>query len=182
MLFEIEHFLFSDTINNNIKFGKEDTSDKAVIDASTIEGDVDALEDRVSGFASQNISNVIDTSTIAGKLLADRLGEGNYTDAKSTVKGQMEILSAEFVDANGNPKIPTWAASSARAVSRLMAFKGVTGTAATAAMAQAIIEASLPIAQQDAKFFQTITLENLDNKQESILILQTLYLKWNTLT
>ena len=146
-----------------------EVSDKAVIDASTIEGDVDALEDRVSGFASQNISNVIDTSTIAGKLLADRLGEGNYTDAKSTVKGQMEILSAEFVDANGNPKIPTWAASSARAVSRLMAFKGVTGTAATAAMAQAIIEASLPIAQQDAKFFQTITLENLDNKQESII-------------
>lgn len=146
-----------------------EVSDKAVIDASTIEGDVDALENRVSGFASQNISNVIDTSTIAGKLLADRLGEGNYTDAKSTVKGQMEILSAEFVDANGNPKIPTWAASSARAVSRLMAFKGVTGTAATAAMAQAIIEASLPIAQQDAKFFQTITLENLDNKQESII-------------
>ena len=40
-----------------------EVSDKAVIDASTIEGDVDALEDRVSGFASQNISNVIDTST-----------------------------------------------------------------------------------------------------------------------
>ena len=146
-----------------------EVSDKAIVDASTIEGDVDALEARVSGFANQNISNVIDTSTIAGKLLAERLGEGNYTDAKSTVKGQMDILSAEFVDANGNPKIPTWAAGSARAVSRMMAFKGVTGTAATAAMAQAIIEASLPLAQQDAKFFQTVTLENLDNRQESII-------------
>ena len=29
-----EPFLFSDTINNNIKFGKEDTSDKAVIEAA----------------------------------------------------------------------------------------------------------------------------------------------------
>jgi len=146
-----------------------EVSDEAIIDASEIEGDVDALEERVSGFASQNISNVIDTSTIAGKLLAEKLGEGNYTDAKATVKGQMDILSAEFVDANGNPKIPTWAAGSARAVSRIMAFNGVTGTAATAAMAQAIIEASLPIAQADAKFFQTVTLENLDNKQQSII-------------
>jgi len=146
-----------------------EVSDEAIIDASEIEGDVDALEERVSGFANQNISNVIDTSTIAGKLLAEKLGEGNYTDAKATVKGQMDILSAEFVDANGNPKIPTWAAGSARAVSRMMAFKGVTGTAATAAMAQAIIEASLPIAQADAKFFQTVTLENLDNKQQSII-------------
>lgn len=146
-----------------------EVSDEAIIDASEIEGDVDALEERVSGFANQNISNVIDTSTIAGKLLAEKLGEGNYTDAKATVKGQMDILSGEFVDANGNPKIPTWAAGSARAVSRMMAFKGVTGTAATAAMAQAIMEASLPIAQADAKFFQTVTLENLDNKQQSII-------------
>lgn len=143
--------------------------DEAIVDADGIVVDVDDVESRVSGFATQNISKVIDTSTIAGKLLAEQLGEGNYTDSKATVKGQMDILSKEFVDANGNPKIPTWAAGSARAVSRMMAFKGVTGTAGTAAMAQAIIEASLPIAQQDAKFYQTVTLENLDNKQESII-------------
>lgn len=146
-----------------------EVSDKAVINVDDVVVDVDDVESRVSGFATQNISKVIDTSTIAGKMLAEKLGEGNYTDSKSTVKGQMDILSKEFIDANGNPKIPTWAASSARAVSRMMAFKGVTGTAGTAAMAQAIIEASLPIAQQDAKFYQTVTLENLDNKQESII-------------
>lgn len=143
--------------------------DEAIVDADGIVVDVDDIESRVSGFATQNISKVIDTSTIAGKILAEQLGEGNYTDSKSTVKGQMDILSKEFVDANGNPKIPTWAAGSARAVSRMMAFKGVTGTAGTAAMAQAIMEASLPIAQADAKFYQTVTLENLDNKQESII-------------
>ena len=143
--------------------------DEAIVDADGIVVDVDDVESRVSGFATQNISKVIDTSTIAGKLLAEQLGEGNYTDSKATVKGQMDILSKEFVDANGNPKIPTWAAGSARAVSRMMAFKGVTGTAGTAAMAQAIIEASLPIAETDAKFYQTVTLENLNNKQESII-------------
>lgn len=143
--------------------------DDAIIDASDIEADIDDIESRVSGFANQNISKVIDTSTIAGKMLAEQLGEGNYTDSKATVKGQMDILSKEFVDANGNPKIPTWCAGLARQVSRTMAFKGITGTAGVAAMAQACMEASLPIAQQDAKFYQTVTLENLSNKQESTI-------------
>lgn len=143
--------------------------DDAIIDASDIEADVDDIESRVSGFATQNISKVIDTSTIAGKMLAETLGEGNYTDSKATVKGQMDILSKEFIDANGNPKIPTWCAGLARQVSRTMAFKGITGTAGVAAMAQACMEASLPIAQSDAKFYQTVTLENLSNKQESTI-------------
>lgn len=121
-------------------------------------------------YARQDISNVIDTSTVSGKLLAQALGEGNYLDAKATLKGQLDILSKEFVDpATGETKIPTWAAGAARAVSRIAAFKGVTGTAATAAMAQAIMEASLPIAQQDAQFFQTVTIKNLDNKQQQTI-------------
>lgn len=123
----------------------------------------------LNDYASQNMSNIIDTSTIAGKMLADQLGEGNYTDSKATVKGQLDILQAEFQDANGNPKIPSWAAATARSVARISAFKGVTGTAAIAAMSQALMEASLPIASQDAQFFQTLTIKNLDNKQQSII-------------
>jgi hypothetical protein len=116
---------------------------------------------------TQSISTVIDTSTVSGKLLAQELGEGNYTDAKATVQGQLEILSKQFTDpATGEPKIPSWAAGVARNVSRVAAFKGMTGTAATAAMSQAIMEASLPIAQQDAQFFQTATMQNLDNRQQ----------------
>lgn len=120
--------------------------------------------------ALQNISNVIDTSTVAGKLLAQSLGEGNYTDTKSTVQGQMELLSKQFIDpVTGEPKIPSWAAGIARNVSRIAAFKGMTGTAATAAMSTAIMEASLPIAQQDAQFFQTVTLQNLNNRQQTTI-------------
>jgi len=120
--------------------------------------------------AQQNIANIIDTSTMAGKLLAEQLGEGNYTDAKATLKGQLDILQNEFVDpATGQPKIPAWAAGTARNVSRIAAFKGMTGTAATAAMAQALMEASIPVAQQDAAFFQTVTLKNLDNRQEQTI-------------
>lgn len=119
--------------------------------------------------ATQNISNIIDTSTPSGKALAEALGEGNYTDSKATLKGQLDILQSEFQDANGNPKIPAWAAGAARNVSKIAAFKGMTGTAATAAMAQAIMEASIPVAQQDAQFFQTVTLQNLSNRQASTI-------------
>ena len=134
------------------------------------DGTTNYLGDALANYASQNISNVIDTSTVSGKLLAEQLGEGNYTDSKATITGQLDILAAQFVDATtGEPKIPTWAAGTARTVSRIAAFKGVTGTAATAAMAQAIMEATIPIAESEAGFFRTITLQNLDNKQQSTI-------------
>lgn len=123
----------------------------------------------LNDYASQNISNIIDTSTAAGKLLAQKLGEGNYTDSKSTILGQMEIISAEFKDSSGNPVIPPWAQEMSRSVNRTMAFSGVTGSAGTAAMANAIMEATLGIAEKEASFFQTLTVKNLDNRQQSII-------------
>lgn len=153
------------TVSNNAQID----ADKLTIDTDKVAAGEGALGNALNQSAQQNISNIIDTSTLAGKILAQQLGEGNYTDSKATIKGQLDILSAEFVDANGDPKIPTWAAGTARNVSKIAAFSGMTGTAATAAMAQAIMEASLPIAQQDAAFFQTLTVKNLDNRQQSVI-------------
>lgn len=134
------------------------------------DGTVNELGQKLKEYASQNMSNVIDTSTAAGKLLAQQLGDGNYVDSKATLQGQLELLQAQFVDpATGEPKIPSWAAATARNVSKIAAFSGMTGTAATAAMSQAIMEASLPIAQADSQFFQTLTVKNLDNKQQSTI-------------
>lgn len=152
----------------------------AIVDAATVDmqgagtgfntdGSTNFLGQALNRTATQNISQIIDTSTVAGKLLAQSLGEGNYTDAKSTLQGQMEMLSSQFVNAQGEPTIPSWAAGIARNVSRIAAFKGMTGTAATAAMSQAIMEASIPIAQADAQFFQTTTLKNLDNRQQTTI-------------
>ena len=147
-----------------------DDSEVAQADIEAIAAGQTALGESLDAFASQNIAQVIDTSTVSGKLLAQQLGEGNYTDYKATVQGQMQILSDQFVDpVTGEPTIPTWAAGVTRNVSRIAAFKGVTGTAATSAMAQAIVEASLPIAQADASFFQTVTLQNLNNRQQSTI-------------
>lgn len=123
----------------------------------------------LNDWASQDITRMVDTSTAAGKLLADKLGEGNYTDTKATILGQMDILSSEFKNSNGDPVIPPWAQGTYRNVQRTISFSGMTGSAATAAAANAIMEATLPVAKDEAAFFQTLTMENLNNRQESIL-------------
>lgn len=155
-------------------------SDKAIIKAEqadmkglatgvNADGSTNYTGQALQEYASQNISNIIDTSTPAGKALAQALGEGGYTDSKATLKGQLDILQAEFVAPDGSPKIPIWAQGVARSVAKIAAFGGMTGTAATSAMANALMEASLPVAQADASFFQTITLKNLDNRQMATL-------------
>ena len=174
----------ADQVANNLADAATmETNENAIVDPEGIvldqqglatgineDGSVNETGLALNSFAHQNISNVIDTSTVAGKLLAQSLGEGNYLDSKATVKGQLEILTGEFVDpVTGEPKIPTWAAGIARNVSRSIAFKGMTGTAATGALAQAMIEATLPIAQADSQFYQTLTVKNLDNKQQMII-------------
>ena len=153
-----------------------------LVDADTITADMEGLATgrnadgsinytgmALNDAATLNISRLIDTSTAAGKLLASTLGEGNYTDAKATILGQMDIISKEFKDSNGNPKIPVWGQSVAREINRTIAFTGVTGTAAQAAVANAMMEATLGIAESEAKFFQTVTLENLSNRQQAII-------------
>ena len=133
------------------------------------DGTTSVVGNALNDFATQDISTIIDTSTVAGKLLAQKLGEGNYTDSKATILGQMEIISAEFKNSKGEPIIPPWAQSLSRDVSRTMAFSGITGTAQTAAMSNAIMEAVLGVAEKEASFFQTITIKNLDNKQQAII-------------
>lgn len=128
-----------------------------------------ALGQALGKYATQSLSTIIDTSTPSGRALAEQLGEGNYVDAKATVAGQLQLLQAQFTGPNGEPVIPAWAQGAARNVSKIAAFSGMSGTAATAAMSQAIMEASLPIAQSDAQFFQTLTIQNLNNKQQSTI-------------
>ena len=130
-------------------------SDGALIDADDVQIDIDS---HARG------------ETELGKALLEHAEQDlNTVDAKATVKGQLAELQADFTGPNGDPIIPNWAQGAAREISKIAAFSGMTGSAATAAMSQAIMEASLPIATEDARFFQTLTLENLSNKQQSIL-------------
>ena len=130
--------------------------------------------------ALQATSQILDTSTVSGKLLAQELGEGNYIDSKATIQGQIDIISKSFIGPNGEPRIPTWAAPIHRELSRTMTFKGMTGTAATAAMSQAIMEATIGIAEKEANFFQTVTMKNLDNRQQQVINKATVLAQFDT--
>ena len=168
----------SDKLKDNTKVdaAEGDLDSDNIVDADSIQIDVLAesqgtgvLGNALNDFATQNISTIIDTSTISGKLLAQRLGEGNYTDHKATTLGQMEIISKEFTDSKGNPKVPNWAQGTLRDVRKSIAFSGISGTAAIAAYSNAIMEATLGVASSEAAFFQSLTVKNLDNRQQSII-------------
>lgn len=174
---------FNDVANNDMQSAQGSINQNDLVDqnagqidtqgvatGTNADGSVNYTGLALKKYASQNIANIIDTSTAAGKALAAQLGEGNYTDSKATLKGQLDILQSEFTDpVTGEAKIPTWASATARNVSKIAAFSGMSGTAATAAMSQALMEASIPIAQADSQFFQTVTMQNLSNKQQSII-------------
>lgn len=174
---------YNQVANEDMEAAKGQVSDGALIEGDEIaqhdiqgaatgvnaDGSVNQLGQALNKYAKVNMSNIIDTSTAEGKMLAEQLGDGNYVDSKATLQGQLELLQKQFVDANGNPTIPSWASGAARNVSKIAAFSGMTGTAATAALSTALMEASLPIAQADAQFFQTLTIQNLNNKQQSTI-------------
>jgi len=160
------------TVSDNALITGDNIAQHDMVGMSTgvnADGSINPTGQALQQFASVNLSNVIDTSTASGKALAEQLGVNGYVDSKATVQGQLDLLQAQFSDENGNPKIPTWAAGTARNVSKIAAFSGMTGTAATAAMATALMESSVSIAQSDATFFQTLTVQNLTNQQQQVI-------------
>lgn len=149
-----------------------DPTTNNLVNTDELQIDMDAAENNsaYSDFASQNISTVIDTTTIAGKMAADNLGQFNYTDAKQTVQGQLGILMKDFVDGEGNPKIPAYASGLANSLKATLNIRTQDmGPAMTEKLGLAIMQSMLPIAQQDAQIFNSIAMKGLDNKQQSII-------------
>ncbi len=81
--------------------------------------------------------------------------------ASSTVAYQMEKLMKQFDDGT-----PPWAAGALRKANAAMAARGLAGSSmASAAIVQAAMEASIPIAQSDAATFAAMDMENVRNEQ-----------------
>ena len=133
------------------------------------DGTVNYTGEALNDYATQKFGSVVDTSTVDGKLLAQALGEGNYLDSKATILGQMDIISQQFVDNNGNPKIPSWAQGVYGSITTNMAFSGLSGSQKIGLLSKGLMEASLSVAKDEAAFFQTLTTKNLDNKQAQII-------------
>ena len=143
----------------------------AVATGVNADGTTNHLGVALNEFASIDLSNMIDTTTVQGKLLAQKyLDEGKtILDAKTSVQWWMKNLSAEFKDANGQPTIPVWAQAMHRDAMKSISFNGISGSAATATMANAIMESMLTVADKEASFYQKMTEVNLNNKQEAII-------------
>lgn len=147
---------------------------------TNVDGSTNEVGQAFNKVFTQSFTDIVDTSTVSGKLLAQSLGEGNYTDAKTQITYWMDTLSKDFVDpVTGQAKIPTWAAGALKGVNRMIAFKGVTGTAAMGAVAAATMEAIIPIASEQSKFFQTLTVKNLDAKNTQAINTANILSKMN---
>lgn len=180
-----------DTLNKNTSAATATFSNQSKVDVDKLDmgglatgtnadGSTNSVGKAFNTAYTQNLSTIVDTSTVSGKILAQTLGEGNFTDAKTQITYWMDTLSKDFVDPiTGQAKIPTWAAGSLKGVNRMIAFKGVSGTAAISAVAAATMEAIIPIAQEESRFFQTLTVKNLDIKNTQALNTANILSKMN---
>ena len=92
--------------------------------------------------------------------------EMSQVPVEATVQGQLENLMAQFADG----KTPAYAAGAIRNAQAMMAQRGLSASSmAGAAIMQAAMESSIPIAAQDAQVFREINLSNINNKQKVAL-------------
>jgi|TARA_R100001480_G_scaffold25640_2_gene35941 hypothetical protein len=91
---------------------------------------------------------------------------------EATVQGQLANISNAINTAvdEGKP-IPAFASGAKRLVDAAMQQRGLgSSSIAAEALAQGIIEASVPIAQQDAQFYQQAIFQNLNNRQQAAVL------------
>ena len=85
-------------------------------------------------------------------------------DPRATVQGQLALLQDHFADG----QTPIWAQGAMKQASALMAQRGLgSSTMAAEALTNALMQSTIPIAQQDASFYQSVTMQNLVNEQEA---------------
>ena len=93
--------------------------------------------------------------------------ETEELDEKASVQYQISQLFQSLEDGKS---LPAWASPAVRAVSGIMAQRGLGASSmASAAITQAIYESGIPIAKADADKFAAIQIQNLNNKQQATL-------------
>ena len=124
--------------------------------------------------AEQAVTSIAATMSTLNQQATMQAAQGNFSqtmlataaqgtvDPAQTVQGQMNQLMEQFK--NGTP---VWAAGAMRAANSAMASRGLAGSSmAGAAIVQATMEAAIPIAAQDAQFYQQVGMQNLNNRQQ----------------
>ena len=134
--------------------GQEAEMEAATLAAPTKTVDSDAVEGIVSEFS------LADTQT-------------EELDEKATLTFQLDKLFQGF---KPGETPPAWATPAMRRASALMTARGLGASSmAAAAQVQAIMEAGIPLAREDAQRYATIQLQNLSNKQQTALANASVY-------
>lgn len=85
---------------------------------------------------------------------------------KSTMRYQMAEYMKDFEDGN----VPQWAAGAMKTVVNQMAAQGISGSNATQAAMQAMLEKSIDLASVDASTFAKFDAMNLSNRQQRAML------------
>ena len=91
---------------------------------------------------------------------------------EATVMGQLENISNEVTAAQqaGQP-LPAFASAAQRVADAAMAKRGLSSSSIAAeAIARGVLDASIPIAQQDAQTYSQIVFQNLNNRQQAAIL------------
>jgi len=88
-------------------------------------------------------------------------------DPRSLVQNQYKAILAD----TGSDGIPLFARDAVRKAEATMAARGLGASSmAGEAITSAVLQAAMPIAAQDAKVFETMTLQNLDKKAQATFL------------
>ena len=136
-------------------------------DATTTQGNVpnaDAAQGTLSdGSKAQAAQGNLSAETMASLDPANVQGE---VDERATVQFQYKQLT-DFPAG----QVPPWAAGAVREAEMRMASRGLgASTMSGEGVTAAILQAAMPIASQDAKVFETMTLANLDKKAQATFL------------
>jgi len=128
--------------------GQEKEMTAATLDAPTFKIDPEEIE-----------------GVVSDKSLAEAQTE--ELDEKATLTFQLDQLFEGF---KPGQTPPAWATAPMRRASSIMLSRGLgSSSMAAAAISQAVVEAGIPLAREDAQKYATIQLQNLSNKQQTAL-------------
>ena len=159
------------TVTQQVTAAEQDPTTTAVggVQAATGQAQQVVAPDARTAQAGEMISGTGVDMTQAEALAAQTAAsaaQGTVTE-DMTVQGQLNKVLSNF-DA-GNP--PPWAASTMRSAVAQMAARGLSASSmAGQAIIQAAMEAAVPIASADAKVFEQMGLQNLSNKQQTVVL------------
>ena len=135
---------------------------------STIEKTGDPVKTGAQQFDAQQVASEVAKVQVQA---ARQQGLTDYVepqkgevDVKSTVQGQLAALMQQFEGG----KIPSFAAGAIRLAEQKLASRGMGASSmAGAALVQAAMEASTPIAAADAETYRRMAEANLNNRQQA---------------